>query len=571
MFAEATSIHAHCDNVFLTSRLAPSVGKMFVKSALWIVTIAASTGSILAHGSGVRGVPPDRLSLYQGSSAFTCISDGTIIPAARINDDFCDCHDGTDEPGTSACPNGEFYCPNRGFQPRILAAAFVNDGVCDCCDGSDEDAGRCDNTCAQQGATMLQSKQLLLDSHRAGAEQRVQLLHQAEKQRQEWIQEEARLKKAIDEVKPSVERLKAAKEAVEAEIAELEQQAKDASEPAAAWQDPRDPESWDLDEDDDSLLLSDLSHGAEDYEDVDSTGPDVQVDTMEEDDPEAVGRRIAAQWTSDPDAALRNTDAGQGSPNEAAPSGGVTKAEGASGSASDAAADAEPGAALPVTDAITGGLSLKSALARVQQVASEAVRKVGGMMGAQGPTSGTGQGDAAAPASPSPSPLEGKRTELDAAREAYNAVKANFNRLQKSQSDLISKLGQDHGPAGIFTYMADQCWSTQVDKYTYRVCPQGKAHQIEGGSEVLLGTFSGYADNHTVMEFTQGTSCWQGPARSIKVTLRCGSETQLSQVDEPERCSYVAILDTPALCDAALIDSLQAEIDDLTPDVRDEL
>lgn len=32
--------------------------------------------------------------------------------------------------GTSACPNGLFYCWNKGHKPRILNASFVDDGIC---------------------------------------------------------------------------------------------------------------------------------------------------------------------------------------------------------------------------------------------------------------------------------------------------------------------------------------------------------------------------------------------------------------------------------------------------------
>lgn len=32
--------------------------------------------------------------------------------------------------GTSACPNGVFYCRNKGHEPRLLATSFVDDGVC---------------------------------------------------------------------------------------------------------------------------------------------------------------------------------------------------------------------------------------------------------------------------------------------------------------------------------------------------------------------------------------------------------------------------------------------------------
>ena len=62
----------------------------------------------------LRGVPSYRHSLYYSGykSSFTCL-DGSIsnIPYSKINDDYCDCpSDGSDEPGTNACPNANFYC-----------------------------------------------------------------------------------------------------------------------------------------------------------------------------------------------------------------------------------------------------------------------------------------------------------------------------------------------------------------------------------------------------------------------------------------------------------------------------
>lgn len=99
-------------------------------------------------GNKARGIDPKDLAYFQGDSIW-CKDGSKSFPRERLNDNFCDCPDGTDEPGTSACPASKYYCRNTRSAPKLVFASRVNDGICDCCDGSDEYEKRvnCANTC----------------------------------------------------------------------------------------------------------------------------------------------------------------------------------------------------------------------------------------------------------------------------------------------------------------------------------------------------------------------------------------------------------------------------------------
>lgn len=95
-----------------------------------------------------RGVPEYLAEKYSGKT-FTCDNGSKVLPSSSINDNFCDCEDGSDEPGTSACLNGIFHCINKGYRVTTIPSSRVDDGICDCCDGTDEGiVTKCPNTCA---------------------------------------------------------------------------------------------------------------------------------------------------------------------------------------------------------------------------------------------------------------------------------------------------------------------------------------------------------------------------------------------------------------------------------------
>ncbi|KAJ2843445.1 hypothetical protein IWW36_005563, partial [Coemansia brasiliensis] len=174
----------------------------------------------------IRGLDPALAAHYKPvNGKFTCLDGSKEIDFARVNDDYCDCADGSDEPGTSACENGTFYCANRGHKPGKLRAWQVNDGVCDydiCCDGSDEwDSGTtCPDKCGEIGKQHRQLEAEKEQKQQAGAKRLQELVEQAKQLREAKTAELAEEQKKLEQLQEQLAEAEARKN-------DLEQQQRD--------------------------------------------------------------------------------------------------------------------------------------------------------------------------------------------------------------------------------------------------------------------------------------------------------------------------------------------------------
>ncbi|KAF8035361.1 hypothetical protein BT93_C1404 [Corymbia citriodora subsp. variegata] len=163
------------------------------------------------------GIPPEDVKYYSSSHGIKCKDGSRKFTTAQLNDDFCDCPDGTDEPGTSACPNGKFYCRNAGHVPVIIFSSRVNDGICDCCDGSDEydNKVKCLNTCREAGKAAGDELKKKIAVYQEGVAIRKQEVEEAKVALAKDKEELSKLKSEEKELKVQFELLKERKEQIE--------------------------------------------------------------------------------------------------------------------------------------------------------------------------------------------------------------------------------------------------------------------------------------------------------------------------------------------------------------------
>ncbi|KAI0034384.1 glucosidase II beta subunit-like-domain-containing protein [Vararia minispora EC-137] len=502
-----------------------------------------------------HGVPPMLLARYVPSSARTwaCLDGSKEIPWSAVNDDYCDCLDGSDEPGTGACPNSTFYCRNVGHLGATVPSSRVRDGLCEpeCCDGSDERPGVCADTCKDVG-----------EAHRVRAETERKLRKSGSKIRSSYItfaqKEKARLEGVIVAAKKelSVREVEVARlkdivdraEALSAEALELKMQSPlytSLIEHANALRSLR-REYRKHQEREKTLgdILDALRRGYNpNYQDMavleavrgweyvaklphigqEKTEDDVDEEQIDGEDDEALEDGM---WSA------RDLKEGLDSLLETDYVSLLLEHDKHASIMTSSSLLYDPSAYLP--DAfVTQYEALRDSTVRW-------LRKFGllGVESSAGASIGVG-------------------------KEALAQAERDFAKTKQELDDSARDLNELFDPKffgaqGEWRKLANQCLSKNTGDYTYEVCFFGEARQKpnNGGQTFSLGHFSGWNDAATVgspeyygwQMYTLGTKCWNGPQRSVKFELRCGIENMLLTVQELEKCEYQFTGTTPALC-----------------------
>lgn len=608
--------------------------KMLKLSFFSLCLMMASLGR---SASELRGVSPEDDKYFKSVSStgtIKCKDGSNKFTLSQLNDDFCDCPDGTDEPGTSACPSGKFYCRNAGHAPISIFSSRVNDGVCDCCDGSDEYDGqtKCRNTCWEAGKVARDRLKKKIATYQEGVTLRKREIEQAKVAVVNDEAELSRLKNDEKVLKGLVQQLKDRKEQIEkAEEKERlqkekEEKEKKEAEEAAAKETIAEKKAEFAEEpvksttyDDRIGLLQDSpsdQDGMEDRADsevtavdIDDTGDDgstsngvrehaskkeeassdADLDTGSKADDgsadtgslsrEELGRMVGSRWTgkkaeqqsaeadADKDDGHENYDETPKEEQEDEYNGYDSETEddhpsyddddtedhtedfrdedhGDSSSSYKYDADDE----LDLSD-ITS-TSNPTWLEKIQQTVRNILQAVNLFQ----------------------TPVD--KSEAAHVRKEYDESSAKLSKIQSRISSLSQKLKHDFGPEKEFYSFYGQCFETKQNKYVYKVCPFKQATQVEGHSTTRLGNWEKFEESYRIMHFSSGDKCWNGPDRSLKVRLRCGLKNELTDVDEPSRCEYVALLSTPAICLEEKLKELEGKLDSMNkeqPQGHDEL
>ncbi|GBG29616.1 Glucosidase 2 subunit beta [Hondaea fermentalgiana] len=458
--------------------------------------------------SEIRGVPERDADKYAGLR-FSCDGGSRELAVEAVNDDFCDCNDGSDEPGTSACSMvnlASFFCANEGYKGLVLPTARVFDGICDCCDGSDEAPGKCPDTCQEDGASYRADMARLSKVREAGLAKKAEYIAQAQGIDEEMSETDERLKELARDLKGTQTELDEAQALVsrlEEEAAaarKLLQRKLRAKRVAALHLDTFTREQLEL-------LLVDVV--------VEGGTPETLVTLVQEalDDPLTPrAAEVAVDGSIDPDAATART--------------------------------AEW---IYENDAQEVDLDLEDhyADAYAETLDDEDEDED------EGEGEGEGENDEDVDVEDLTNAKDaGRETDstfsLETAKSRVRELERNVRRLEKEESKLKEKAPQDYGSQNQWYAIRDKCFSSTADKYKYEICMYKQAKQ----DKVNLGEWSGFLEgsNDRTFKFTKGQRCWNGPERSLTVHATCGPEERIIDVREPSTCEYVMTFTSPAAC-----------------------
>mmetsp|Transcript_18697 Transcript_18697/g.31152 ORF Transcript_18697/g.31152 Transcript_18697/m.31152 type:complete len:613 (+) Transcript_18697:17-1855(+) len=552
-----------------------------------------------ASRSFYRGIPLHQRKLFDGE-LFTCTSDSsTVIPRARINDNYCDCPDGSDEPGTSACSNGVFTCQNEGFKPLQLTSSRVDDGVCDCCDGTDEDGrqGMCENTCDAEAAASRKALEASLRAYKDGSKVREEYIRDITAQVNEGETAMAALDANVERVVEEVSRLQARLEGeVEAERVEQDAIKRRMLAEYAALLHLEELQVPDLaslianlftvfdviDEDVPELLV------ALRKDDADAMRPAVEVRTGVTGDMDTYGDYHDDYDNDDFEQPAATAIPEYKEQEPAAASVEVYTAANCALLKHEMDDRLGPFCALQPEDLrrfVVQYLISRKATKEAQLIFGFFSLKKSFADSAEFVTEYNGVNNQ--PATPCPSelaavegacdldealrkvmathnPADYKKKGAEDIRESLRSLSSKQTELQgrrKDHEDLV-RASKDY--VGFFDLLAlrNKCFDKQDGQYTYSVCLGKDVRQRDsgGGGSTLLGNFqnpsSGVQRLHEPqkslpglrMKFERGQHCHAFGPRSAEVLLSCGAENRLLESAEPSTCFYSFRMESPVAC-----------------------
>eukprot|EP01083_Nonionella_stella_P083690 231463_1 len=474
------------------------------------VVIVALYWIALSYGSTIRGVAPDEVDRY----SHPCLDGSLNIDKSEINDDFCDCTDGSDERGTSACPNSKFFCRNKGWKSKIIHSSFVNDGLCDCCDGSDEFDSRkeCPNTCSAEKAKTSKHTRTMLQDVKKALESRDSLMSDAIVTKTEKQNKLEKLKKEL--------------EAEKVRLAEFE------------------------------AKRTDLETEEEKQRAVRVAEAEIEAERLREElktaETEAKTEKETEGQTGDGRPGTESVDEGNSQPE-------MEPAE-----ITDAGKDEEP-EKFPFPDqyAYHGELKDSDFEDEEDDEDDEDEEVEGDYLKKTEPAEGDDE-TAIDPEQVVRDAEDFKLPDAEDVREEVRKQEGTISRIEREINELEDFLKTDFGKDDIVMSIVDECFDITSSKYTYEFCAFGKAAQKDGGSSTSLGQFEGWKreNDKELMQFTGGQKCWNGPNRALDVEFLCGPINHIFRVDEPSTCKYTMVFQTPTMCSPETVKKLQDELHD---------
>ncbi|CAK8676005.1 unnamed protein product [Clavelina lepadiformis] len=508
-----------------------------------------------------RGVSLTRKVFYDPLKDFTCLDGSRTISFQFVNDDYCDCSDGSDEPGTSACPDGQYHCTNAGFRPLNIPSSRVNDGVCDCCDGSDEwkNQSLCPNTCKELWRIEKEEREKQTAEESQGYTIRQEL---AETGRAKKVEREAALKdyeEKLGLLKETEEKLKSHKDEIEAKETEAKDAARklmeeELAQKTAEENHQRGEQAFaEMDTDKDGSLVIDeiLQHKELDPNLEDGSFTEEEAKAILQNDAVDLSVFMESVWPSingsfettlsppieeqeQPSAEVERHDAEEAAfREEELEKQALLEEENIDledenddeyyeDDDEDEDLEDDDEDFSDEEDYEKNQAKETSADVKESFFYDDATREL----------------------------IE----EAEEARKRYQANQDSKKNIEREIESLQKGLDMDFGPDEAFQALQFKCFDFETLEYRYKLCPYDKTSQTpnKGGSETNLGRWGSWSGpenfRYSKMKYENGLGCWNGPARSTEVRIRCGLEQKILSVDEPSRCAYVFEFATPCAC-----------------------